>query len=267
MTTHNSATGQRQALVTGGSRGIGLGLAVRLLARGDRVLITGRSEQALAAAAAAHPGLETFASDLGDPDGREALARHVRATMPGLGLLVNNAGIQRRVPLAADHAPWAERQAEIDILLAGPVHLDHLLIPVLLGHGRPAAIVEVTSGGALVPQPFAPVYSACKAALHSYTMTLRHALAATNCRVIELMPPAVATDLAGPGKAHGAAVDEFCDAALSGIDQALAGGPAVVGYGMTASERIAGRVWSDQRMFDELAGRFPITVYPADSVA
>jgi len=251
----------RQVLVTGGSRGIGLGLAVRFLARGDRVLVTGRSARSLAEAAEAHPGLETFAGDLSDPADREALAAHVRESMPGLDLLVNNAGIQRRVALAEDDAPWAERQAEIDTLLAAPVHLDHLLVPVLLAHERPAAIVEVTSGGAVIPQPFAPVYSACKAALHSYSTTLRHALAGTNCRVIELMPPAVATELAGPGNAHGTPVDEFCDAVVPAIDAALAGGPQVIGYGPTASEAVSQRLHTEQAMFDNSSARFAVKTY------
>jgi len=123
------------------------------------------------------------------------------------------------------------------------------------------AIVQVTSGGAVIPQPFAPLYSACKAALHSYTLTLRHALAGTGCQVIELMPPAVATGLAGSGHDHGAPVDDFCAAALTGIDRALAGGPEVIGYGMTADERVTGRVHAEQQIFDELSGRCPITTY------
>jgi uncharacterized oxidoreductase len=260
MTTSEQSCGRRHVLITGGSRGIGLGLASRLLARGDRVLITGRSASSLTVAAQAHPGLETFVGDIGHPDERVKLARHVREAMPDLDLLVNNAGIQRRVPLAADTAPWAERQAEIDILFAAPIHLDHLLIPVLLAHGRPSVIVEVTSGGALVPQPFAPAYSACKAALHSYTMTLRHALKGTTCRVVELMPPAVATELAGPAGGHGVSVDDFCEAILSGIDRARDDGD-VIGYGMTADESITERIRAERQMFEDFSARFPIATY------
>jgi len=78
---------------------------------------------------------------------------------------------------------WRMRQAEIDTLLAAPIHLTHLLIPLMLKHGRPGSIINVTSGGAFVPQVFAPIYSACKAALHSYTMTLRHALNRSSVKV------------------------------------------------------------------------------------
>jgi uncharacterized oxidoreductase len=248
------ATGRRSALVTGGGRGIGLGLATRLIARGDRVLVTGRSEASLRAARAV-PRMEAVVADVSTADGREALAAHVRSAMPELDLLVQNAGVQRRIGLAADDAAWPDRQAEIDTLFAGPVHLDHLLLPVLLAHGRPATIVEVTSGGAIVPQPFAPLYSASKAALHHYALVLRAALAGTPVRVVELMPPAVATGLGGAD--HGVPVDEFCDAALAGIDA----GADVVGFGATATGEIASLVAAQRRLFDRLAGRFPVPTY------
>lgn len=243
----------RQVLVTGGTRGIGLGLARRFRARGDRVLVTGRSTAGLEAAAAA--GLEAVAADMASPSEREALAEHVRVAMPGVDLVVQNAGVQRRVGLAADTAPWAERQAEIDTLLAGPVHLDHLLIPTMLAHGRSATIVEVTSGGAVVPQPFAPLYSASKAALHHYVPVLRAALAGTTITVVELMPPGVATGLGG--STGGADPDEFCDAAVAGIDA----GDAVVGFGATASPPVTALVADQQALFEASSGRFPVAGY------
>jgi uncharacterized oxidoreductase len=198
-------------LITGGSEGIGRALAVQFHRSGARVLVTGRSADKLGGASSALPKLETFVSDISRPDEREQLAQHVREVMPGLNILINNAGIQRRVSLAADAAPWSERQIEIDTLLGAPVHLNHLLVPVILAQGGPGMIVNVTSGGAYVPQPFAPIYSACKAALHSYTMNLRFALANTPCRVVEIIPPAIRTALAGPGDTHGAPLEEFCD--------------------------------------------------------
>jgi uncharacterized oxidoreductase len=198
--------------ITGGSDGIGRGLAARFLRAGSEVLVTGRQAKKLDEAATALPGLKTFVNDIGLSEERERLAAHLAVVMPGVNVVINNAGIQRRVGLAVDDAPWAVRQQEIDILLSAPIHLNHLLIPLLLGHGKESVIINVTSGGAYIPQVFAPVYSACKAALHSYTMTLRHALAGTRIRVVELIPPAVQTGLAGPGAAHGADADEFCDA-------------------------------------------------------
>ena len=247
----------RQVLITGASQGIGLALAGRFLACGSTVLVTGRSQTRLDQAARQYPGLRTFVNDIGRPEQRDALAAHVGSAMPQLDVLINNAGIQRRVPLAADHADWGERQAEIDILLAGPVHLNDLLIPRLLSHGRPATVVNVTSGGALVPQPFAPLYSACKAALHSYTLNLRFALAGTACRVVELIPPAVATGLAGEDRAHGADLDEFCDA----VFPALLDGRDTIGFGMTDSTAVRQILSDTEAQFGRLSGRFPVETY------
>jgi uncharacterized oxidoreductase len=245
-------------LITGGSQGIGLGLATRYQAAGHRVLVTGRSADALDRAAKDHPGLLTFRNDIGRPGERERLADHVRTRLPGLDVLINNAGIQRRVALAADDAPWPERQTEIDILLAAPIHLNHLLIPAMLEHGRPSTIVNVTSGGAYVPQPFAPIYSACKAALHSYTVTLRHALADTPCRVVELIPPAVATGLAGPENKHGAPIDDFCDAVFPALQNEKS---TDIGYGRTDTPALHAQISAAAAVFERSAGRFPTEKY------
>jgi uncharacterized oxidoreductase len=247
----------QNVLITGGSSGIGRGLAQRFLAQGSAVLITGRDPGRLREAAEAMPGLKTMVNDIGRAGDREALARAVKASMPGLDVLINNAGLQRRVPLASDDAPWPERQAEIDTLLSGPVHLNHLLLPILLDHGQPSRIVNVTSGGALIPQVFAPVYSACKAALHSYTLTLRHALRGTNIRVVELMPPAVRTSLTAPADAHGADLDEFCDRVFS----ALQGDRDTIGFGPTDTPQIRQFVEAGESLFWDRSTRFPVATY------
>lgn len=166
--------------ITGGGDGIGHGVAVRFLNAGFAVIITGRRQANLDAVAAETPGLIAYRSDVGSPGNREALAERLADQHADLTCVINNAGIQRRVSLAEDQAPWTERQQEIDILLAGPIHLNSPLIPLLLAHGRPSAIVNVTSGGAYVTQPFAPTYSACKAALHNYTVNLRFRQPARN---------------------------------------------------------------------------------------
>lgn len=248
-------------VITGGTSGIGAGLADRFLAAGATVLITGRDRRRLDMMAKKRSRLLTFRSDVGRPEDREALAAHVRETLPEMNVVINNAGIQRRVALSEDAAPWLERQEEIDVLLAGPVHLNALLIPMLLDVGRAALIVNVTSGGAYIPQPFAPVYSACKAALHSYTVTLRHSLRHTPIRVVELVPPAVATALAGPGQGHGAAVDDFCDTVFPAI---VRGDLNEVGYGMTADEAFVAARRTYAQMFASLADRFDTAAYHVD---
>jgi len=143
-----------EVLITGGSQGVGRALAARFLSAGARVIVTGRSADRLQRVAADLPGLETVVNDISAPSERETLAAHVKHSMPGTNIVINNAGIQRRVSLAADTSPWSERQTEIDTLLSGPVHLNHLLVPVMLAHGSPSMIANVTSGAAYLPQPF-----------------------------------------------------------------------------------------------------------------
>jgi uncharacterized oxidoreductase len=254
----STARAQANVLVTGGSEGIGFGLARRYAAAGARVLVTGRNADRLDRAAAASPRIKTIVNDISKPEAREALAAHVRKAMRGLNVVINNAGIQRRIPLAADAARWPERQVEIDTLLSGPIHLNHLLIPQMLAHGAACLIVNVTSGAAFVPQPFAPIYAACKAALHSYTVNLRFALAHTACRVVELIPPAVATGLAGPGATHGAPLDDFCDAVFVALCK---GDDDEIGYGVTASESFAAPRRLYQAMFEQFSERFPVQTY------
>ena len=222
----------RTVLVTGGASGIGLALASRFLRAGSRVVVCGRREHALEEARASHPGLETRVCDVADPSARVQLARWAVATLPALDVLVNNAGIQRRVPAAALE-PWHETAAEIAVNLEAPIHLCRLLVPHL--RDRPyAAIVNVTSGLAFAPLALAPVYSATKAALRSFTLSLRHDLAGTPIEVIEVIPPPVDTDLGGTGlHTFGVSVDAFAD----GVMERLAQGATEIPYGH--AERIS----------------------------
>lgn len=247
-----------QVLITGGSEGIGKGLAERLLKAGSTVLVTGRSEEKLAKAKSELPGLLTYRNDIGIAAEREQLAIKVGELLPGLNIVINNAGIQRRTGLAEDNAPWHERQAEMDILLAAPIHLNHLLIPQLLAGKSGSLIVNVTSGGAYIPQAFAPVYSACKAALHSYTLNLRYALSQSSCRVAELIPPAVQTSLAKTDVQHGAPLDEFCDTVFRGLFES---GLDEVGFGPTADIQMQINGQPQSTLFNNSTTRFPVPLY------
>jgi len=242
-------------LITGGSEGIGRGLAERFLKAGSTVVVTGRSQERLERAARELAGLHVFRNDISQPGERIRLAEHIKSQFPNLNVVINNAGIQRRIALAADLAPWAERQTEIDTLLSAPIHLNHLLIPPMLKHGRPCWMVNVTSGGAFIPQIFAPIYSACKAALHSYTMTLRHALHGTSIRVVELIPPAVQTGLAP--SPHGAPLDEFCDAVFA----ALSSGNETIGFGPTDTPEFRQLIEVAEPLFKQRSASFPVPTY------
>jgi uncharacterized oxidoreductase len=199
-------------LITGGSSGIGFALAERFLRAGSTVVICGRREEKLCEAKAKHPALHTRVCDVADEDARIALYESVTHDFPTLNVLVNNAGIQRRIDLAHTE-PWHRTRKEIAINVDAPIHLARLFIPHLLRQQQPPAIINVTSGLAFAPLANVPVYCATKAALRSFTLSLRHQLAASKIKVIEIVPPAVDTDLQAPGlHKFGVPVDEFADA-------------------------------------------------------
>lgn len=180
-------------LITGGASGIGLGLAQAFHEHGNTVLIAGRRQRALDEAVAAHPGLHPYVLDVTDPASIAALAARVTAEHPALNVLINNAGImQAEELLTATDTAVAEHTVTTNLL--GPIRLTHALLPHLLAQPHPV-IVNVSSGLASVPLAATPTYSATKAAIHSYTESLRHQLRDTPAQVLELTPPAVGTDL------------------------------------------------------------------------
>ena len=230
-------------LLTGGASGIGLALAVRFLNAGSTVIIVGRRADKLAEAQQLYPGLITRQADVADPAERAELVRWATTTYPELNVLVNNAGIQNRIQLAHDAATdWNERRQELVINVEAPIHLSTLLVPHL--RQRPgAAIINVTSGLSFAPAAFVPIYSATKAALHSFTLSLRHQLEPEGIAVLEIVPPAVDTDLGGPGlHTFGVNVDAFADS----IMERLSRGEQEVGYGTSEKSRLASRAELDE---------------------
>ncbi len=183
----------RTILITGGTSGIGLELSRQLVERGNTVVVTGRDPQKLAAAVRAVPGLHGFASDVGDPQAIAALHDDVLSRFPALDTLVNNAGVMRNLDLNQSRG-LGDVTREIDINLSGPVRMVQQFLPHLKSRGG-ALIVNVSSGLAFVPLPLSPVYCATKAAVHSFTQSLRAQLAGTGVTVVELAPPAVETAL------------------------------------------------------------------------
>jgi len=228
--------GDHTVLVTGGASGIGLALAERFLASGSDVVITGRREQKLREAKATHPRFRIKVADVADPAQRRDLFAWTVRELPTLDVLVNNAGIQRRVQLA-DQEDWERTREEIAINLEAPVHLSRLFVPHLMKQAHPA-ILNVTSGLSFAPLANVPVYCATKAALHSFTLSLRHQLAKTPIEVVEIVPPAVDTDLGGPGlHTFGVPVGEFADAVMA----RLAKGDREIAYGMAETASRASR--------------------------
>jgi uncharacterized oxidoreductase len=217
--------GSQTVLITGGASGIGWALARRFAAAGSGVILCGRSAEKLAEAARQYPRIQTRVCDVARESDRLALAEWIGREQPRVNVLVNNAGIQNRLTVAG--GDWSAAHQELAINLEAPIHLSMLLAPQLARQPNPA-IVNVTSGLAFVALAEMPVYCASKAALHSFTMSLRRQLAHTPVHVIEIIPPAVDTDLGGPGlHKFGVPVDEFADAVI----KRLAAGDLEIAYG------------------------------------
>ncbi|UZW54132.1 SDR family oxidoreductase [Sphingobium sp. JS3065] len=183
-------------LITGGGSGIGAALAHELYAAGNQVIIAGRRQAALDAVVADHPGMAALTVDMGDAAAIAAFADRLVADFPALNVVIHNAGIM----VVEDRIDLAIAEATVVTNLLGPIRLTHALLPHLLA--QPAAtLMTVTSGLAFVPLAATPTYSATKAALHSWSQSMRWQLKGTGVEVIELAPPGVQTDLM-PGHAE-----------------------------------------------------------------
>ncbi|MEK8128871.1 SDR family NAD(P)-dependent oxidoreductase [Paenibacillus filicis] len=220
-------------LITGGGSGIGLAFAERFVKAGNTVIITGRREHVLQEAKEKYPSLIRRVSDLDMESERVALFDWVTANYPEVNVLVNNAGIQQGFSVLKGDAKnnWSYYSKEITTNLEAPFHLSMMFAPYFATKEE-ATIVNVTSGLAFTPYVVVPIYSATKAALHSFTMSLRYQLSDTSVEVIEVAPPAVNTDLGGAGgHTQGEPLDAFTDGIFKGLEE----GKTEIGYGTSIS--------------------------------
>lgn len=207
--------------IPGATSGIGLALALALQEKGNTVIVGGRRTELLDRIVAEHPGLHAYAIDTADPASITATTRRVIADHPDLNVLIAMAGIMRAEDWTdpADFVPTAEQIVTTNIL--GPIRLIGATIEHLMS--RPAAtIMTVSSGLAFAPLRSTPTYNASKAAIHMLSESIRLQLAGTSVQVMELEPPAVATDLM-PGHADSPGsmpLAEFIDEVIGLIESA-----------------------------------------------
>ena len=201
-------------LITGGGSGIGAALAHRWHDMGNEVIVTGRRRDALDQAIEGRAGMKAVTLDVDDPTAIAAFAEDLLASHPTLNVLVNNAGIMRAEDLTGER-DLSDAEATITTNLLGPIRLINALVDHLKRQAD-AAIVTVSSGLAFVPLAATPTYSATKAAIHSYSISLREQLRG-QVEVIEIAPPAVRTELT-PGQSTREGyqpLDEFADEVMS----------------------------------------------------
>ncbi|CAF4033710.1 unnamed protein product [Adineta steineri] len=226
-------------LITGGSSGIGLGLARCFVHADASVIITGRREQQLKEAVEElnNIGKKKVIYRINDVeriDNRLALYDWIISEHPQTNILINNAGIQQQQPFLPNEnytksIPWEEREREIQINICAPIHLSQLFVTHFqqMKTTTIAAIINVSSGLAFTPLASIPIYSATKAAIHSFTMSLRYQLSKEikNIQVYEIVPPAVQTNLGG-NHAFGEPLDEYCQATFERLKK----GEQEIGY-------------------------------------
>lgn len=220
-------------LITGGASGIGYAMAERFISEGNTVIICGRRQSALHEAKEKLPTIITYQCDLASEAERIKLSEWIAATHGDLNVLVNNAGIQQWMSVE-DPDFFQRAKNEIVTNIEAPLHLTSLFLrlPSL------NTIMNVTSGLSFVPLIKVPVYSATKAFFHSFTLSLRALIKDKNTEVIEIIPPALNTDLGGKGL-HDAAppVSEFIEAIFTQLKE----GKTELSWGFSTTTSTAGK--------------------------
>jgi uncharacterized oxidoreductase len=188
--------GGNTVLITGGGTGIGLALAEEFVRAGSEVIACGRRKNKLRNAKRKLPAMHIRQCDISAESGRRSLFRWTTEHFRDLNVLINNAGIQRQMDFTSARVSRAlsSKDDEVSINLAAQIRLCSLFTPVLL-RKKKAAIVNISSGLAFVPIATMPVYCATKAAIHSFTTSLRHQLRGTSVQVFEAVPPTTDTEL------------------------------------------------------------------------
>jgi uncharacterized oxidoreductase len=235
-----NATGNT-ILITGGGTGIGRGLAEAFHREGNQVIIAGRRHSALEDTARANPGMRFLTVDVENLDDTQRFGAEVKAQFPTLNVLINNAGIMKSENLKSgvDDLSIAEQTVAINLL--GTFRITAALMPLLLAQPK-ATIMTLSSGLAFVPIHPNPSYCATKAAIHSWTQSLRYQLRDTSVEVLEIAPPYVQTELTGRFQAedpNAMPLSEYISETMALLKNPLAGGEILV-------ERVRSRRLAEQ---------------------
>ena len=208
-------------LITGGASGIGLSLAEAFVNLGNEVIICGRREEKLEEAKEKISRIHTFICDISKENQRKSLFNEVTKKFSHVNILINNAGIQRVIDLKKGEEELLSGEDEIEVNLKSYIHLSALFIPYFLKQKKESAIFNVSSGLGFIPIAMFPIYCATKAALHSFSLSLRHQLKDTNIKIFEIIPPIVDTELdhgRRPLEYRGIPSDEVAKATVSGME-------------------------------------------------
>lgn len=206
-------------LITGGGTGIGRALAEALHTKGNQIIIAGRKRPVLEEVVAANPGMAMVQLDVADADAIQRVSGKLIAEHPALNVVIQNAGIMIAEDVTADPYDLTNAENMIATNLLGPIRLAAALLPHLMEQSR-ATMMTVSSGLAFVPLAMTPTYSATKAAIHSWSQSLRHQLQGTHVEIIELAPPGVATKLM-PGhdtNPHSMPLQDYIDEVIALIE-------------------------------------------------
>ena len=243
-------------LITGGGSGIGRGLAEAFHKQGNQVIISGRRQSVLDETTKANPGMKSYSLDIEDPVDIKSFAENVVEDFPALNVVINNAGIMRTEDFTSDPIDLSAAESIIGTNLVGPIRLTAALLPTLRKQPR-ATIMTVSSGLAFVPLAMTPTYCATKAAIHSWTQSLRYQLRNTKIEVLELVPPYVQTELNGPQQAsdpRAMPLADYISETVALIDNPPASGEILV-------ERVLPLRWAEKngnfaQIFDTLNSGF-----------
>jgi uncharacterized oxidoreductase len=247
-------------LITGGGSGIGRGLAEAFHKQGNQVVIAGRRQSVLDETTRANPGMKSLTLDIEHSAAIQSFAQEVAAGFPSLNVLIHNAGIMRTEDWTADPPQLEQALSTAESILTtnllGPLRLTAALLPTLKKQPR-ATIMTVSSGLAFLPLAMTPTYCATKAAIHSFTQSLRFQLRDTNIEVLELAPPYVQTELNGPQQAADPRAMPLADYIAETV-QLIANPP---GSGEILVERVKPLRWAEkngnfEQIFQNLNGSF-----------